>query len=315
MEVRVGRAQPDEVPQGGFFYTRTAYGYIELRLGRIIAVAVGALALLTLSLCSFERVENGHVGVRVNNLGSSAGVDPKPYNVGWYFTPPGVTIYEYPVFTNTRTWKGDDAFRFQDKNGMAVSADVSVAYRADPSKAPLLFQKYRSSMDTLLEGPVRQTLRQAVVAEAAVLTVDQIYGSHKAVLIERARLRADRYLSQFGLHIEQLFWDSNIVLPNSVQEQITARVQNEQRAIAEQAKVATVTAQANALRAEAQGQADARLALAKADAEGIRLRGEALRNNPQSLEAQAIQKWDGTVPQIIGSASQVPFIGPTISKR
>jgi regulator of protease activity HflC (stomatin/prohibitin superfamily) len=287
----------------------------ELRVFRLISIGVVALALLLLSMCSFERVESGNVGVRVNQLGSGAGVSPQPLNVGWYFTPPGVNIYEYPIFTNTQAWKGDDRFVFQDKNGMTVSADVSVAYRADPSKAPLLFQKYRTTMDTLLEGPVRQTLRQAVVAEASQLTVDQIYGAQKASLIERARQRANRYLNQFGLVIEQLFWDSNINLPETVQHQIAARVENEQRAIATQAQVATANATANIQKAQAEGYATAKLTRARADAEATKLMGEALRSNPESIEQQAINKWNGSVPQIIGSTSQVPFIGPTISKR
>lgn len=285
---------------------------------RITKMIIGAILLAVLLIsfgCSFERVENGHVGVKVNNLGSNAGIDPAPYSVGWYFTPPGTTIYEYPVFTNTKAWKEDERFVFQDINGMTVSADVSVAYRTDPSKAPLLFQKYRSTMDTLLEGPVRQTLRQAVVAEASKLTVDQIYGKDKALLIERARSRANKYLNPFGLVIEQLFWDSNINLPETVQQQIAARVENEQRAIATQAQVATATANANIERARAEGYATAKLTRAKADAEATRLMGEALRANPESIEELAVRKWDGSVPQIIGQASQVPFIGPTITRR
>jgi regulator of protease activity HflC (stomatin/prohibitin superfamily) len=289
--------------------------YGEISIGRVVGASVLAIALISAASCSMERVESGHVGVRVNQLGSGAGVSPTPLNVGWYFTPPGVTIYEYPVFTNTRAWKDEERFTFQDKNGMTVSADVSVAYRADPSKAPLLFQKYRSGIDTLLEGPVRQTLRQAVVAEASKLTVDQIYGAQKAALIERARGNANRYLNQFGLVIEQLFWDSNINLPETVQQQIAARVENEQRAIATQAQVATATAQANIEKAKADGYAAAKMARATADASAAKLMGEALRSNPETIEAQAIAKWNGSVPQIIGSPSQVPFIGPTITRR
>lgn len=290
----------------------------DRRVRNIIKLIIGGIlgfVILAFASCSFERVESGNVGVRVNQLGSGAGVSPTPLNVGWYFTPPGVNIYEYPIFTNTKTWKEDDRFVFQDKNGMTVSGDVSVAYRADPSKAPLLFQKYRSEMDTLLEGPVRQTLRQAVVAEAAKLQVDQIYGSEKAKLIERARVSSNRYLNQFGIIIEQLFWDSNINLPESVQQQIAARVENEQRAIAIQARVAQATAAANVNRTNAQGDADALIIRSTAEANAIKLKAEAARANQEYAQLKAIEKWNGSVPQIIGSTSQVPFIGPTIANR
>jgi regulator of protease activity HflC (stomatin/prohibitin superfamily) len=297
------------------FVTRDQHGYAHVRIGRIVGAALAGVAFLSFGMCSMERVESGNVGVRVNQLGSGAGVSPTPLNVGWYFTPPGVSIYEYPVFTNTKAWKGDERFTFQDRNGMTISADVSVAYRADPAKAPMLFQKYRSGIDTLLEGPVRQTLRQSVVAEASQLTVDQIYGNQKAAVIERARQRANRYLNPFGLVIEQLFWDSNINLPESVQNQIAARVENEQRAIATQAQVATATANANIEKAKAEGYATSILVRAKAEAEATRLKGEAAKASPEYVELEAIKKWNGSVPQIVGSQSQVPFIGPTISKR
>src|ERR1044072_3556629 len=98
MDVRFCReaATSEALPKGSFFID----GYGRPRLFRIIFVPLVALVLLAFAGCSFTKVGQGHVGVRVNNLGSSAGVDLKPYGVGWYFTPPGVTIYEYPVFTN-----------------------------------------------------------------------------------------------------------------------------------------------------------------------------------------------------------------------
>ncbi|STE84218.1 putative serine protease [Escherichia coli] len=51
------------------------------------------------------------------------------------------------------------------------------------------------------------------------------------------------------------------------------------------------------LRAEAAGQADAIRTKAQAEADAIRLRGEALRQNPGVMELEAINKWNGTLPQ------------------
>lgn len=262
-------------------------------------VTVGAVAAVVLALgsCSFTKVGQGHVGVKVNNVGSGAGVDKRSHGVGWYFTPPGVSIYEYPIFTNNHTWDGDNRFTFQDKNGLSVSADVSVAYRADSAKAPILFQKYRTDMDGILQGAVRNTIRNAIVSEASRMTVDQIYGPQKAALIERARIKADNYLEPFGLHIEQLFWAGNINLPKSIQQQINARVANEQAAIAEQAKVATAEAQARARVASAEGRAKA-----------TQIEADAISSNPAILQQRAIEKWDGHLPDYM-SSGPLPFIG------
>lgn len=262
----------------------------------IIGALVVVVSVLALGSCSFTKVSQGHVGVKVNNMGSNAGVDLTPLGVGWYFTPPGTTIYEYPIFTNNHTWEGDNRFTFQDKNGMSVAADVSVAYRANASKAPVLFQKYRVEIEGILNGPVRNTIRNAIVSQASTMSVDQIYGPQKARLIENARIQASKYLEPYGLHIEQLFWAGNILLPESIQNQINARVANEQAAIAEQAKVAT-----------AKAKADAAIAAATGKAEAMKLEQQAIQSAPQIIELRAIEKWDGKLPQYMNGGN-IPFV-------
>lgn len=271
---------------------------------KIIGFGAIAVPLLLIGSCSMTKVGQGHVGVKVNNIGSGAGVNKKPLGVGWYFTPPGVTIYEYPIYTNNYTWKSDEVsginerFTFQDKNGLSMDADVSIAYRANPSKAPILFQKYRVDIDGIVAGALRNTVRNAIVSNASQMSVEEIYGPKKAVLIENARKQASAYLEPYGLHIEQLFWASNIILPKAIQGQINARVANEQAALAEQAKVATARAQSEAMVARAQGKA-----------QSLKIEQEAIQNSPQIVELRAVEKWDGHLPQYMTAGAPVPFIG------
>ncbi|HGC4387390.1 TPA: SPFH domain-containing protein, partial [Escherichia coli] len=44
------------------------------------------------------------------------------------------------------------------------------------------------------------------------------------------------------------------------------------------------------------------------EADAIRLRGEALRQNPGVMELEAINKWNGTLPQYMTSGASTPFI-------
>lgn len=273
-----------------------------MRVWHLVAGGLLLLFLLLLGSCTFTKVNSGHVGVKVANVGSNAGVDPSPKQVGWYFTPPGVTIYEYPTFTNNYTWKwaegNNERFSFQDRNGLSISADVSAAFRVEGRKAPTMFQKYRTDMDGIRDGALRNTLRNAIVSEASKMSVEQIYGSQKAALVERARLKANSYLEPFGLIIEQLYWASDIILPESIQRQINARVANEQEALAAQATVATREAQARAAVATARGKAEA-----------LKIEQEAIQNSPQIVELRAVEKWDGKLPQYVTSGAAMPFIG------
>jgi regulator of protease activity HflC (stomatin/prohibitin superfamily) len=271
---------------------------------RIAPLAVIPLLLLV-PVTSCSRVEPGHVGIKVSNFGGSAGVSDTALGVGWYFTPFGTNIYEYPIYTSTYAWtKGaeeqtaaNEEFNFQDKNGLNLSADISVAYRVDPVKAPILFQKYRTEMSGIVAGPMRNAIRSALNEESAQLGVEEIYGPKKAALINAALRDVSRYFEPQGLHIEQLYWASNIRVPEQVLAQINTKIANEQAAMAAQANVATVRANADALIAQAEGKARA-----------SQLEGEALRANPEILRQRSIEKWDGKLPTYMGGGGQLPFI-------
>jgi regulator of protease activity HflC (stomatin/prohibitin superfamily) len=273
-----------------------------LRFSPILLVPLIALVPIT----SCTRVEPGHVGIKVNNFGSSAGVSDQSLGVGWYFTPVGTNIYEYPVYTSTYAWTSstteqntnNESFNFQDRNGLNLSADVSVAYRVDPVRAPILFQKYRTHMGGIVDGPLRNAVRSALVEEAAKLGVEEIYGPKKGELINAVWRDVSHYFEPFGLHVEQLYWASNIRVPDQVLSQINTKIANEQAALAAQANVATVRANADAAIAEAEGKAKA-----------SQIEGNALRANPEILRQRAIEKWNGQLPTYLGGGSgQLPFI-------
>ncbi len=75
------------------------------------------------------------------------------------------------------------------------------------------------------------------------------------------------------------------------------KIANEQAALAAQAKVA-----------QAQAEADQQIALARGEAESIKIRGEALRQNPEVARLQAINKWNGVLPSVVGGGQPIPFI-------
>lgn len=276
---------------------------------RRIGWLAGAVALVVLGAIflshAFFRVLPGYVGIRVNNIGSDAGVVSHALPVGWYFASPGVNFYEYPVFTRTYSWTSskteqntvDESFGFQDKNGLGLRADIAVAYHVDPLRAPILFQRYRTDMDAIITGPVRNAIRNAIVERASQLGVEQIYGPQKAALVNDALKDVQHYFGPVGLEIEQLYWAGNIIVPDAVLAQINAKIANEQQALAAQANVATATADA-----------EARVAKAKGDAEAIRVEAEAIRTNPEIVKLRAVEKWDGKLPTYTGGSAPLPFV-------
>lgn len=264
-----------------------------------ITAMAGGFVLLT---SSFARVQPGNVGIEVNNI--VGGVAAQSLGVGWHFAPPGTHIYEYPVFTRTYTWTAssteqsaiDESFNFQDKNGLSLKADVAVSYHVDPVRASILFQRYRTDMDQIIAGPLRNAIRNAIVERAAQLGVEEIYGPHKSELIATAQRRVQAFFAPVGLQVEQIYWAGNIGVPPQVLEQINAKIANEQAALAAQANVATANANA-----------DARIARARGDAEAIQVEAEAIRTNPEIVRLRAVEKWNGQLPTYTGSGP-MPFI-------
>jgi regulator of protease activity HflC (stomatin/prohibitin superfamily) len=267
---------------------------------RLIAI----LPLIAVTACA--KVHPGNVGVMVSNYGSNAGVDPSPKGIGWYYTGMSSDIYEFPVSTQTHTWSAskdegggaNEEISFQDKNGLGLSADVGISYHVDPSKAPLFFQKYRMEISAVVDGPLRNTVRNAIIDAANGLPVEDIYGARKQALIMHAQQQAQKFFEPYGLVIEQLYWASNIRLPDTIHDQIQRRVANEQAALAAQASVATV---------EAEGRQ--KVAAADAAAKATEIEAAAIRTNPEILRQRAIEKWDGKLPTYMGSGAPVPFLG------
>jgi regulator of protease activity HflC (stomatin/prohibitin superfamily) len=64
----------------------------------------------------------------------------------------------------------------------------------------------------------------------------------------------------------------------------------------------------------ARGDAESTLLRAKADAEAIRIKGEALSENPRLVELSAVEKWNGTMPTFVGGGA-VPFIQVPTAKQ
>ncbi|MET3711348.1 regulator of protease activity HflC (stomatin/prohibitin superfamily) [Sphingomonas trueperi] len=263
-----------------------------------------AVAAAIFGLSSFARVEPGQVGIRVNNI--AGGVRPESLPVGWYIALPGTHIYQYPVFTRTYTWTAshteqspiDEAFSFQDKNGLSLRADVGVSYHVDPARASILFQRYRTDMDDIIAGPLRNAIRNAIVERAAQLGVEEIYGTHKAELIATATRRVQAFFAPVGLQVEQIYWANNIVVPEAVLNQINAKIANEQQALAAKANVET-----------AKADAEARIAKAAGDAKAIQVEAEAIRTNPEIVNLRAVEKWNGQLPTYMGGTGPMPFLG------
>ncbi|HEY2707991.1 MAG TPA: SPFH domain-containing protein [Caulobacteraceae bacterium] len=264
------------------------------------------IVLMALALAACGQVRPGHVGIKVNQYGSGAGVEPVALGVGTYFTPFGTQIIEYPVFTQTYTYSksategGNDneEFTFQDKNGLNIESDIAVSYSVNAALAPKLYSKFRTDAAGLVSGQIRNAIRDSLNNRASALGVEEIYGPKKQLLLQTVQADVAAYFQPYGLNIEKLFYAGTIRMPDAVRDQINQRIANEQAALAAQANVATATANAQA-----------KIEAAKGDSEANKLIADSIHANPEIVQLRAIEKWNGVLPVYSGGGGPLPFIG------
>jgi regulator of protease activity HflC (stomatin/prohibitin superfamily) len=274
------------------------------------------LVFLCLAGAGCSKVPAGHVGIKFYLLGGEKGVDTEELGPGRYWIGINEDLYLFPTFTQNYTWMkeprsrrddADESITFQTDQGLSVNADVGISYAVDPSKVTALFQKYRKGIAEITDVYLRNMVRDALVTEASTRQIEMVYGSGKAELLEAVEQRVRAQVQPLGIVIERLYWAGEFRLPPTVTSAIGAKIKATQFAQQRANEVAAAKAEADKAIEEARGVAESTLLKAKAEAEAIRIKGDALRENPRLVELSAIEKWNGTMPQFVG-AGAMPFI-------
>ncbi|MFZ5274705.1 SPFH domain-containing protein [Enterobacter asburiae] len=268
----------------------------------IFALFVAVFAVL---MVGCDRVEPGNVGIKVNKLGDDKGVG-EVVGVGRYWTGLNTDIYIFPTFKQMKTY--DDAFNFQMSDGTTIGYHIGVAYKVDPTKITSVFQTYRKGVDDITDTDLRQKIADALNRLASKMSTDKFIDGGKSELLDAALKDIQDEMGPIGIQVISLSYVGKPEYPPTVVASINAKVTANQKTLQRQQEVLQREAEANMLRAEADGQADAKLKLANAEAKSIAMRGQALRENPEVLQLEAINKWNGALPQYMTSGAGTPFI-------
>lgn len=272
-----------------------------MKIKSILIASAIAVAALSTAACG-KTVQPGSVGVKVKTVGTDSGVQQSALPSGWHFTGIGESIIDYPTierrYSYTRESNSDgkenEELTFVDRNGLTVSGDMNIGVRVRPGAAPALYIKYRSSLDQLLENQIRNDVRTAVARYAALMPVDQMLGGGHQIIATRAFNEVRTAWARDGVDITRLEWSGSLRFPESVTASILARARADSDVLAAQARVAV-----------AEAEAQEKIAIARGDAESYALRAREL--SPLIIQQQAIDKWDGHLPQTM-AGDTTPFL-------
>jgi regulator of protease activity HflC (stomatin/prohibitin superfamily) len=263
----------------------------QKRMKTIISGVVGFFILVTLFF-SCERIDAGHVGVKVNQYGDNKGVDDVVAVTGMVFYNPFTTrVYEFPTFIQHKEYKGENSFIVNSKDGSEFAVSPIMNYSVQREKVPTIFSKYRRPLEDIEEGFLKTAVYDAFRLATNKYTADELI-SNRAVFEVEVRRLLDGQLLKEGFIINQ--FTSNLVYPETFKKSIEAKNNAVQAALRAENEVKTAEAQAKIKVATAEGNAQAMLTQARAEAEANKLKQATLTN--LLLQQQWIEKWDGKLP-------------------
>jgi len=270
------------IDAGGLAQSATAIGFVLL----LLVSAVGGVM-------AFESVNEGNVKV-VKNQGAVTGTILEP---GWHFITPIVQgTVSIPTRPQTYTMSHqsgegdnsnrDDSVRVLTQDGLHVDIDVTVRYRVTPRDAPRFHGEYRN-LQTAETRLIRPTVRSVLRTEGGNIDVTDIYtgeGQTRLKLAVEEALTTETEGSGVVIESVQV---RNVRLPTEYAKSIEQKKVKQQKI--EEAEYEIQVAEKNKKR---------QVIEAEAEAEQIRIKGEALRKNPEVLDLryiEALRENDNTI--------------------
>jgi len=276
------------------------------KMFKTIGAAIIGFFLLVFLFMSCERIDAGHVGVKVNQYGDNKGVSDVTEVTGMvFYNPITHSIYEFPTFIQHKEYTGENSFVVNSKDGSEFHVSPIINYSVKREKVPSIFAKYRRSLEQIEEGFLKTAVFDAFRLATNKYTADELIGNRQNYEVEVRRILESQLLNE-GFIVNQ--FTSNLVYPATFKQAIEAKNNAVQAALRAENEVKTAEAQAKIKVATAEGNAQAMLTSAKAEAEANRMKQQTL--TPLLLQLEYINKWDGKLP-VYG---EVPQLFRTIQK-
>lgn len=275
---------------------------------RWVALALVAFVGIYIFFSGWYTVEQGERAVVLRWGAVSDVTEP-----GLHFKVPFVdTVERIDVRTAYSEWIGDSSMVTYSHDQQTAHLSVKVTYRVLPD-AKSVTQLYSEYKD-------RNGFLSAVLWPQAYKAVKTTFSQYTAVtaIQNRAKLNVETETAVreaikgpveiLAVQIQNIDYSDDYEEAVGRQMKALVAVQektNELEQAKKEAEIKVVQATAEAERVRLAGEATA---------EAINARGKALRDNPQLVDLVAAEKWDGKLPTTMVPGSAVPFINVNTAK-
>lgn len=255
-------------------------------IGKYIGYGIAGLFALIVVLSSVGTISAGEVGVKTR-FGAVIGTVQQ----GLYFKLPFIDSI---TAIDIQTQKEQTDAEAASKDLQTVHAKVAVNYNVESSKAAELFTQVGTNFGAKIIDPA---IQEVVKATTAKYTAEELITKRPEVTdgIQTA-LSAKLVLNDIKVTSVSIV---NFDFSQTFNAAIEAKVTAEQNALAAKNKLDQV-----------KYEAEQTVTTAKAQAESIQIQAQAIQQQGGAnyVQLQAVNKWDGHLPQQMIPGSSVPFI-------
>ncbi len=256
---------------------------------------IGGVALVTLLIIwgiqpfTYENIDAGNTGVKINLYGTNRGVDNITIVTGrvWYNTWT-TKIIEFPTFTQNVDY---EPFVVNTRDAAEFHVDPKLNYHVNPTSVPQIYRQYRKPLIEIEQQFMKNTVYDAYRIVANSFTSDSVM-SHREMFENKVQAVLEKSLAKDGFIYDQL--TSKLDPPKSLRSMIDAKNASIQARFKAENQAKQAVAEATVIKAKAEGEAAATLVRARAESEANKLKQLTL--TPLLLQQMWIQKWDGTLP-------------------
>jgi regulator of protease activity HflC (stomatin/prohibitin superfamily) len=285
---------PDSNPYGYRGAPSPSRSFLGSNKLKILAGIVTFIIIVIVLSQSTVVVQAGHRGVVVY-LGA---VENKVLGEGVHFIIP---FAEQVIQLEVRTLKFQADASAASNDLQEVATVIALNYHIDPSKSNTIYQQLGADYTNRIIAP---TIQESVKASVAKFNAEELITKRetaKAVIAQAIR----NTLSARNILVETVFI-TDFKFSEAFATQIEQKVVAFQKYLTEQNNLRAIQVVANQTVVQAQAQARSNVARAEGESQAIKVITDQLRQDPQYLQWQSINRWNGQMPYSLGGGG-VPF--------
>src|SRR6476659_5010300 len=261
----------------------------------IIAALVTFIVIILVISESVVIVQAGHRGV-VLYLGT---VENRVLGEGVHFVIP---FAEQVIPLEVRTLKYQAEATAASNDLQQVQTVIALNYHLNPADVNKVYQQLGPDYADRVIAP---TIQESVKASVAKYNAEELI-TKRAIVKDVIANTIRNSLSSKYIVVETIFI-TDFKFSDAFSSQVEDKVVAFQKYLTELNNLRGIQVVANQTVVQAQAQAKANIAKASGESQAIKIITSQLRQDPQYLQWQAINRWNGQLPFSLGGQGAVPF--------